>query len=72
MDMGTRVVHCKKESFDVYIGRPSYCGNPFTHLKDLKTQAKYICESRKAEREKSTERTLLKMNSKKLIDVLEM
>ena len=27
----TRVVHCKKESFDVYIGRPSKWGNPFSH-----------------------------------------
>lgn len=26
-----RVVHCKKEPFDVYIGRPSKWGNPFTH-----------------------------------------
>lgn len=25
----TRVVHCKKERFDVYIGRPSRWGNPF-------------------------------------------
>lgn len=25
----TRVVHCKKERYDVYIGRPSKWGNPF-------------------------------------------
>lgn len=25
----TRVVHCKKASYDVYIGRPSKWGNPF-------------------------------------------
>jgi hypothetical protein len=25
----TKVVHCKRESFDVYIGRPSKWGNPF-------------------------------------------
>lgn len=25
----TRVVHCKKEKYDVYIGRPSCWGNPF-------------------------------------------
>jgi len=25
----TRVVHCKKEAYDVYIGRPSVWGNPF-------------------------------------------
>lgn len=30
--MSGRVVHCKKEPFDVYIGRGSKWGNPFTHL----------------------------------------
>jgi hypothetical protein len=30
--MMTRVVHCKKESYDVYIGRPSKFGNPYSHL----------------------------------------
>lgn len=30
----TRVVHCKKEKYDVYIGRPSKWGNPFTIGKD--------------------------------------
>ena len=29
-----RVVHCKKESYDVYIGRPSIWGNPFQIDKD--------------------------------------
>ena len=28
------VVHCKRESYDVYIGRPSKWGNPFTIGKD--------------------------------------
>lgn len=28
------VVHCKKEKFDVYIGRPSKWGNPFEIGKD--------------------------------------
>ena len=27
--MKARVVHCKRESYDVYIGRPSKWGNPF-------------------------------------------
>ena len=31
------VVHCKKQPFDVYIGRPSPYGNPFSHK--LGTQA---------------------------------
>lgn len=26
-----RVVHCKREVFDVYVGRPSMWGNPFSH-----------------------------------------
>jgi Domain of unknown function (DUF4326) len=26
------VVHCKREAYDVYIGRPSDWGNPFSHL----------------------------------------
>jgi hypothetical protein len=29
-----RVVHCKKEKYDVYIGRPSKWGNPFTIGRD--------------------------------------
>lgn len=27
----TRVVHCKIEPYDVYIGRPSIFGNPYSH-----------------------------------------
>jgi hypothetical protein len=30
----TRVVHCKKEPYDIYIGRPSVWGNPFKIGKD--------------------------------------
>lgn len=26
------VVHNKRDAFDVYVGRPSIWGNPFTHL----------------------------------------
>ena len=29
-----KVVHCKKQKFDVYIGRPSKWGNPFVIGKD--------------------------------------
>ena len=29
-----KVVHCKKESYDIYIGRPSKWGNPFTIGRD--------------------------------------
>lgn len=27
----TNVVHCKKSKYDVYIGRPSIWGNPYSH-----------------------------------------
>lgn len=27
--MATKVVHCKKERYDIYIGRPSIWGNPY-------------------------------------------
>lgn len=27
----SKVVHCKREPYDVYIGRPSKWGNPFSH-----------------------------------------
>ena len=33
-----RVVHCKREEFDVYIGRPSKWGNPFSHKGGTKAQ----------------------------------
>lgn len=29
-----KIVHCKREKFDVYIGRPSIWGNPFVIGKD--------------------------------------
>ncbi len=32
--MGSFVVHCKREPFDVYIGRPSKWGNPFNIGRD--------------------------------------
>ncbi len=29
--MSARVVHCKREAYDVYVGRPSKWGNPFSN-----------------------------------------
>lgn len=29
----TTIVHCRRQSYDVYIGRGSPWGNPFTHLR---------------------------------------
>lgn len=40
-----KVVHCKKEEYDVYIGRPSQWGNPFTHIADKKTLAYFVVTS---------------------------
>ena len=44
--MPKQIVHCKKEPFDVYIGRPSIWGNPFTHIADRHTSAEFIVSSR--------------------------
>lgn len=42
--MTTKVVHCKKEKYDVYIGRPSEFGNPYSHkegtLAEFKTKTR--------------------------------
>lgn len=44
--MKTRVVHCRREAYDVYIGRPGKYGNPFTHIQHSRTKALYVVESR--------------------------
>lgn len=40
--VGTKrwVVHCKKEPFDVYIGRPGPWGNPFSHKPQSRAEVK--------------------------------
>lgn len=40
----TRVVNMKEESFDIYIGRPSKRGNPYSHKRG--TLAKFLVSSR--------------------------
>lgn len=40
-----KVVHCKKEPYDIYIGRGSPWGNPYTHNPG-RTLAKYLVETR--------------------------
>lgn len=42
--MTPRVVHCKKEEFDVYIGRGSKWGNPYSHKEG--TLAEEVVRSR--------------------------
>lgn len=44
IDGKMKVVHCKKEKYDVYIGRPSKWGNPFSHKEE--TLAKFKVNSR--------------------------
>ena len=41
-----RVVHCKRSPYDVYIGRPSKWGNPFSHLAPDRTIAEFRVASR--------------------------
>jgi len=38
------VVHCKKSKYDVYIGRGSKWGNPYSHLRE--SMAKWIVANR--------------------------
>lgn len=39
------VVHCKKAPYDVYIGRPSIWGNPFSHKPG--TKAEHVVANRR-------------------------
>ena len=50
MSQEPRVVHCKKEDFDVYIGRGSKWGNPYSHREG--TLAQFVVGSRKEAIEK--------------------
>ena len=43
--MPTTVVNILREPCDIEICRPGKWGNPFTHIKDKKTLAKYIVDS---------------------------
>ena len=42
----TKVVHFRKQDFDIFIARPSKWGCPFTVIKDRNTLAEFICETR--------------------------
>lgn len=48
--MSPKVVHCKKEPFDVYVGRGSKWGNPYSHREG--TKAEFVVSSRKEAIEK--------------------
>ena len=45
-----RVVHCKKEKYDVYIGRPGPWGNPFSFQKDTVARWKVASRSESIEK----------------------
>ncbi len=47
-----KVVNLKKEKYDVFIGRGSVYGNPYTHIKNKKTKASIVVETRKEAIEK--------------------
>ncbi len=66
----TKVVHCNKESYDVYIGRPSKWGNPYTHI-DKDTLAEFIVESREEAIKKYKEYILNKPELLSCLDELE-
>ena len=51
-----RVVHCKKEEFDVYVGRGSKWGNPYSHKEG--TLAEHVVGSRREAIEKFEEHLL--------------
>lgn len=50
--MKTRVVNLYKEKYDVYIGRGSIFGNPYTHLNLAKTKAEFQVSTREEAIEK--------------------
>ena len=45
MPVPSLVVHCKHSRYDIYIGRPSPWGNPFSHI-TRDTLARWVCASR--------------------------
>ncbi len=53
-----RVVHCQREDYDIYIGRPSFWENPYTHIKSRKTLAKYVVKNRQEALQKYREYVL--------------
>lgn len=61
----TTVVHCKKSEYDIYIGRPSKWGNPFSWLPN--TLAQYRVSDRQESLSKYREYVL---NSPELIGSL--
>jgi hypothetical protein len=51
----TKRVCLKKSNYDIYIGRGSIWGNPYTHIKNKKTKANFIVKNREEAIEKYEE-----------------
>lgn len=64
----TIVVNLNNEEYDVYIGRGSKWGNPYTHIKNKETKAEFIVSSRKEAIEKYKEYII---NNEELLNSLE-
>jgi hypothetical protein len=65
----TKLVNIKSHrEYDVYIGRPSIFGNPYTHIKNKETRAEYVVATRKEAIEKYREYLL---NNPELLDKIE-
>lgn len=64
----TRIVNLNKEEYDVFIGRGSKWGNPYTHITDKPTLADIIVDSREEAIEKYRDYIL---NNKELMDSLD-
>lgn len=63
----TRVINLNKEPYDVYIGRGSKWGNPYTHISDKETLASHIVGSREEAMNKYREYL---SNNQELLDSL--
>lgn len=74
MDLKPIVVNKYKEPYDVYIGRGSKWGNPFTHIKDKQTKAEFIVATREESIEKFREYIIERISNGevKIDDLLEL
>jgi len=45
VNIPVKTVHCKREKYDIYIGRPSKWGNPYSY-KSEGTLAEYVVQTR--------------------------
>lgn len=74
MDLKPIVVNKYKEPYDVYIGRGSKWGNPFTHISDKQTKAEFIVATREESIEKFREYIIERISNGevKIDDLLEL